>query len=139
MRSDCMAAEPRFLCSYAWKVPPVRPAIFERAGKLESRGRQADESGAPATGHLSIPWKAYLASREFQHLASDLAEAFFSEEPARTVPATGRPAGLKAYPLPAGGAGPLQRLLAPVLADSADGASDRTGQSPRSGGLAAAA
>jgi hypothetical protein len=74
MQKECTAISPQFICSYAWKQPPVRPALFQRAQKLLSRSNlDADHSQAG-------PWKAYLAARERQHLASDIVEGFFSAQ-----------------------------------------------------------
>ena len=42
----------------------------------------------------SVPWKAYLASREFQHLASDLADAIFAAAPVARLQGAARPVSL---------------------------------------------
>ncbi len=125
MRSECTAASPQFIYSYAWKVPPARPAIFERAQLLVSRAQEKCERKASQAIHPSIPWKAYLASREFQHMASDLAEALFAETLPAGLQAISRPAclmaGAQAMP---GAAGEHPRgLLAAVLPDAAGTAS----------------
>jgi hypothetical protein len=119
MRSECMAAMPQFLCSYAWKVPPARPALFERAQALLSGGEEKAGHDAHQGEHASIPWKAYLASREFQHLASNLAEAFFAEPSSAGSTNAARPACLtsSAAALPEAGAEPPRGLLKPVLAE----------------------
>ena len=77
MQSECTAITPQFICSYAWKQPPVRPAIFQRAQKLLSRASESAGTDAE-TEHQSVSWKAYLAARERQHLASDIVEGFFN-------------------------------------------------------------
>ncbi|MGO8952349.1 MAG: hypothetical protein ACLPWS_06145 [Rhodomicrobium sp.] len=125
MRSECTAASPQFIYSYAWKVPPARPAIFERAQKLVTRAGEECERNASQAEHPSIPWKAYLASREFQHMASDLAEALFTETLPAGLQAISRPASLMpgAQPMP-GAAGKHPRgLLAAALPDAAGTAS----------------
>jgi hypothetical protein len=74
-----------------------------------------------AADHPSIPWKAYLASREFQHVSSDLAEALFTEPCPAPVHGAIRPACLKSSgsaPAAADGKA-LSGLLAPVLPGSA--------------------
>jgi hypothetical protein len=119
MQSEYTAITPQFICSYAWKQPPERPSIFQRAQKLLSRASEnADASG---TVHPSIPWKAYLALRELQHLASDIVEGFFSA-PRGIMPHNAiRPAILmsKAPALPDGADKPLRGLLAPILPQEA--------------------
>jgi hypothetical protein len=109
MQSECLAISPNLICSYAWKVPERRPAIFERAQTALARSGEKAARDNP-----SIPWKAYLASREFQHLASDLAEAFFAESPSVWNENDGRPAILSnaAHAV----AGPPGGLLEPILA-----------------------
>jgi hypothetical protein len=123
MQSECMAASPQFISSYAWKLPLERPAIFERASKLISETGDHDHSSAGAEGavHPSIPWKAYLASREFQHLASDLAEAIFNAQPRPGFDGAARPASLVLdAPLPPKEqAGSRRGLLASVLTPEA--------------------
>ncbi|MGO9545435.1 MAG: hypothetical protein ACLPPF_11655 [Rhodomicrobium sp.] len=140
MQSECMAAAPQFVCSYAWKVPPARPAIFERAQKLIHSNEKCERDAAPAE-HPSIPWKAYLASREFQHLASDLAEAFFKAHPAAGGQDAVRPASLKmnARALPGADGETLQGLLAPALPDGADTGSQKPEPGQEQRNLAVAA
>jgi hypothetical protein len=123
MHSDCLAASPRSIHSYAWKIPPARPALFDRAQRLPIAGGEQPAREATQTDHPSIPWKAYLASREFQHLSSDLAEALFTAPCPDPVPGAIRPASLTS-----GGSGlasadgkALSGLLAPVLPGSAAG------------------
>ncbi len=140
MQSECMAAAPQFVGSYAWKVPPARPAIFDRAQKLIHGNEKCERDAAPAE-HPSIPWKAYLASREFQHLASDLAEAFFKAHPAAGLQSAVRPASLKMNRQALRGADgePLQGLLAPALPDSAAAGSQKSGPALEQRNLAIAA
>lgn len=116
MQTECIAALPQFVCSYVWKVPPTRPLIFDRAQRLISRSdRKLEREAAPAE-HPSVPWKAYLASREFEHLASDLTEAFFKADAAGSVPGGPRPATvLDGHALAPAAAGQLRGLLAPAL------------------------
>jgi hypothetical protein len=78
MQSECKAITPQFICSYAWKQPPARPAIFQRAQKLLSRASEIPSSDAAEVERHSVSWKAYLEARERQHLASDIVEGFFS-------------------------------------------------------------
>ncbi len=111
MQSECKAITPQFICSYAWKQPPVRPAIFQRAQRLLSRA--SENSGVDAeTEHQSISWKASLAARERQHLASDVVEGFFSAPKGLTPQSAARPAILASK---ASGRG----LLAPILPQEA--------------------
>jgi hypothetical protein len=114
MQSECLAVSPDLICSYAWKVPAERPAIFDRAQRLMEKSSR----GAAKPEHPSVPWKAYLASREFQHLSSDLAEAFFSELPPAIHGDALHPGGLTLEACAPGAAAskPAQGLLAPVLA-----------------------
>jgi hypothetical protein len=111
MQSECTAITPQFICSYAWKQPPVRPAIFQRAQKLLSR---ASESAGPdaETEHQSISWKAYLAARELQHLASDIVEGFFNAPKGVNPNSAVRPAILASK-------APGRGLLSPILPQEA--------------------
>jgi len=54
----------------------MRPVLFDQAHSGRASAKQRRE--ACRAEHPSIPWKAYLASREFQNLASDLADAVFA-------------------------------------------------------------
>jgi hypothetical protein len=76
---------------------------------------------AAQADHPSIPWKAYLASREFQHVSSDLAEALFTQPCPAPVHGGIRPACLKSSgsALVAADGKALNGLLAPVLPGSA--------------------
>ncbi len=124
MQSECTATSPQFISSYAWKLPPARQAIFERASKLIlGAGENSDASEAE---HPSIPWKAYLASREFQHLASDLAEAIFSTPPRLGLESATRPACLRldARALPENEGEPRRGLLAAALPQGGASAQD---------------
>ena len=81
MRSNCIAALPHSTCSYTWKLPAtpqMRPVLVDQAHQATSRAGSRSRREAPRSGHSSIPWKTYLASREFNNLASDLADAVFS-------------------------------------------------------------
>ncbi len=120
MRSECIAASPRSISSYAWKVPCARPALFDRAQRLQIASAEQSAQEASQAGHPSIPWKAYLASREFQHVSSDLAEALFAATCADPVPSGIRPASLTSSARPAAAADgkALNGLLAPVLQES---------------------
>jgi len=119
MQSDCLAVSPNLICSYAWKVPAARPRLFSLAESEPAADERRDHGANAKLGHPSLSWKAYLALREFQHLASDLAEAFFhktepvppAEASEPSVLMTGRPERSLS-----GGRG----LLAPVLADRAE-------------------
>jgi hypothetical protein len=78
MRSEGKAITPQFICSYAWKQPPVRPAIFQRAQKLLSRAGEISGAEAAEVERHSVSWKTYLEARERQHVASDIVEGFFN-------------------------------------------------------------
>ncbi len=78
MQSEGKAITPQFICSYAWKQPPVRPAIFQRAQKLLSRASEISGAEAAEVERHSVSWKTYLEARERQHVASDIVEGFFS-------------------------------------------------------------
>jgi len=98
MRSECIAAWPKSTCSYAWKLPVtpyMRSVLFEQAHDELSRMGSKPRRETFKAEHPSIPWKAYLASREFQNLASDLAEAVFAPaSDSLSAPAFERPASL---------------------------------------------
>jgi hypothetical protein len=72
MQKECTANSPQYICSYAWKQPHLRRALFQRAQKFLTR------EDLEANTSQGGPWKAYLAARERQHLASDIVEGFFS-------------------------------------------------------------
>ncbi len=125
MQSECTATAPQFISSYAWKLPPARPAIFERASKLIRTGEKTNNDASEGE-HPSIPWKAYLVSREFQHLASDLAEAIFTPAPRSGFEGAPRPACLMldARVLPENEGEPPRGLLAPALLQGAGDSGD---------------
>jgi hypothetical protein len=140
MRSECLAASPRSISSYAWKLPPARPAIFDRAQRplISGDGQSAREASQAA--HASIPWKAYIASREFQHVSSDLAEALFSVPCPEPEPGAIRPSSftLSGSALTAADGKALSGLLAPVLPRStADSRTPLGGEQPDDLALAA--
>jgi hypothetical protein len=113
MRSECTAPVPQSICSYTWKAsatPRRRPALSEDV-------REAPSQLAEKGEHASIPWKAYLAAREFQTLASDLAEGLFSSQASAALPDLAVPAILKSDACAAAGAAgrPSSELLTPVL------------------------
>ncbi len=117
MQSECLAVSPDLICSYAWKVPAERPAIFERAQRLIARSEEKSSRDASKAEHPSIPWKAYLASREFQHLSSDLAEALFAQQPPAGRGHAAHPGSLTLRAGAGAAIKPAQGLLAPVLPD----------------------
>ncbi len=124
MQSECTAASPQPICSYAWKMPPARPAIFERAQKLISRSEAYVSQGE----QRSVPWKAYLASREFQHLASDIAEAIFAAAPVARLQGAARPVSLTLGSRTLLQEGePLRGLLAAALPEGAGAGSREPG------------
>ncbi len=118
MQSEYTAITPQFICSYAWKQPPVRPAIFQRAQKLLSRAGESHGPDLSEAVHPSIPWKAYLASRERQHLASDVVEGFFSAPRGVAPQSAVRPSILMSNP-PVDADRPRKGLLASVLPQNA--------------------
>jgi hypothetical protein len=143
MRSECMAALPQSACCYTWKLPAtphMRPVLLDQSHDAFSRAGAKLRRETCRAEHPSIPWKAYLASREFQNLASDLAEAVFA-------PAVGRlPAQDKERPVNSiaasrvfnNGAGdPSSGALAPVLADGESAPREDEGKSTRGFALAA--
>jgi hypothetical protein len=91
--------------------------LFDSAQRQLSAGGEPSAPGASQAGHPSIPWKAYLVSREFQHVSSDLAEALFAGPCPEPAPAGMRPASLilGGSALAAAGEKVLSGLLAPVL------------------------
>ena len=113
MRSECTAPVPQSICAYTWKAsatPRRRPGLSEGV-------REAPSQLAEKGEHASIPWKAYLAAREFQNLASDLADGLFSSQASAAIPNLAVPAILKSDgPAVAEAAGrPSSKLLTPVL------------------------
>ncbi len=99
MRSECIAAMPQSLCAYAWKEEALASSN-KSAGRhpesSEKRTRAID--GEPLeSGHSPVSWKAHLALRDFQNLASDLAEAFFSASRVEPLGEAARPAILSSH------------------------------------------
>jgi hypothetical protein len=124
MRSECIAAAPQWACCYTWKLPVtphMRPVLFDQAhGSFERVGAKRRREACRAE-HPSIPWKAYLASREFQNLASDLADGVFAAaSPRQSCPEGERPTSLTPGVSSRGAAGRAPGgLLAPVLSSGA--------------------
>jgi hypothetical protein len=139
MQSECLAASPRSISSYAWKVPLARPALFDRAQRRQNAGNEQPVRDASQADHPSIPWKAYLVSREFQHVSSDLAEALFADPCPEPAPAAIRPASLtlSGSALATADGKALSGLLAPILAGGTDSQASQDGEQPD--GLALAA
>jgi len=133
MRSECIAALPQSVCVYAWKLPVtrhMRPVLMDQVHGLLPRPHGRLRTEALKGEHPSLPWKAYLASREFQNLASDLADAVFA--PASTSQSShhkpDRPSSLISRRCRPARAAKPNRILAPVvpgrqnaLLDIADG------------------
>jgi hypothetical protein len=119
MRSESMAATPHSLYAYSWKQPA---AHHLRAVLTSDRADGAHrDAEARAAEHPALSWKAYLASKDFQNLASELADTIFS--PSRAAPPrdTSRPPSLLSGVSCAQGLGkPLAGLLVPALQESSD-------------------
>ncbi len=123
MRSNCIAALPHSTCSYRWKLP-VTPQM--RAAPIDQAHYSSTRAGAwlvresPKAEHSSIPWKAYLASREFNNLASDIADAVFSpSSTSLSSPETERPSSLNVRAIArTAGQQSAGSLLASVLPDA---------------------
>jgi hypothetical protein len=121
-------------------VPPARPALFDRAKGAPAAGGELPAREISQADHPSIPWKAYLASREFQHVSSDLAEALFTVPCPAPVAGAIRPASLTSSgsALAAADGKALSRLLAPVLpGTAADSQKPEHGEQPDDLALAA--
>jgi hypothetical protein len=104
MRSEAVVAIPQSVYAYAWKRP-VADDVPQPRGNSERGSNQP-------RGHQAASWKAYLVSRDFQNLASDLAEAIFST-PSGPLPDAERPScliGRGCLPETSGA-----KLLEPVL------------------------
>jgi len=134
MRSECIAAAPQLACCYTWKLPVtphMRPVLFDQAHSSFERGGVKRRREVCRAEHPSIPWKAYLASREFQNLASDLADGVFAPASARQpCPDAERPtslAGAGSY----GAARASSGLLTPVLSSGAGLLDDANKQAHR--------
>jgi len=140
MRSECIAALPQSTCSYTWKLPVtphMRPVLFDQAHTLVSRAGAKLRREIAKAEHPSIPWKAYLASREFQNLASDLADAVFSPASGYSSSDLERPLSLKPCACMRLACKPEQgALLASVLQDTGEASRDNAEKQP---GLALAA
>ncbi|KAI95047.1 hypothetical protein T281_07645 [Rhodomicrobium udaipurense JA643] len=128
MRSECIAALPQSVCVYAWKLPVtrhMRPVLSDHAHGLVSRPRSRHRVEALKAEHPSLPWKAYVASREFQNLASDLADAVFApataSHPSQHKP--DRPSSLISRRRPGKAARP-HRFLTPVIPGHQDAVLD---------------
>jgi hypothetical protein len=120
MRSECIAAAPQSACCYTWKLPVtphMRPVLFEQAHSSFERSGAKRRREVCRAEHPSIPWKAYLASREFQNLASDLADGVFAPASCRQpCPDAERPMSLAPGGSSSGAATKAPGgLLAPVL------------------------
>jgi len=125
MRSNCIAALPHSTCSYTWKLPvtlQMRPGLVDQDHHAKSRAGSRACREAPRSGHSSIPWKTYLASREFNNLASDLADAVFSPSSASLSSSseTERPSSLSVLTQAAGqpSAGSLLDSVLPEASDA---------------------
>jgi hypothetical protein len=104
MHSEAVVAIPQSVYAYAWKRPVASDVP-------QLRGSSERESVQPR-GHQAASWKAYLVSRDFQNLASDLAEAIFST-PSGPVPDAERPSCLAGTGAPP--ETPSAKLLEPAL------------------------
>jgi hypothetical protein len=105
----------------------MRPVLFDQVHDIAPRAGAKFRRDICKAEHPSIPWKAYLASREFQNLASDLADAVFA--PASSCQSSlepERPASLIAGPRVFARAGgkPFTGLLAPVVQEGGDASRD---------------
>jgi hypothetical protein len=125
MRSECMAAPPQLACCYTWKLPAtlhMRPVLLDHTHGPFLRTDPRPRRKVCRAEHPSIPWKAYLASREFQNLASGIADAVFTPSNCRQGSTDAeRPLSLTAgSPTPGRASGkPSGGLLARVLPDEA--------------------
>ena len=142
MRSKCITAVPQSTCSYTWKSPvalQARPVLVDQAHYTMSRAGTRSRHEAPREEHSSIPWKTYLASREFKNLASNIADAVFSpSSTALSSAETERPSSLHAHALTrAAGQPTVGSLLASVLPDAGD--APRSKAEKQAPGLALAA
>ena len=142
MRNHCIAALQHSTCSYRWKLPvtpQVRAVPIDQAHHSTSRAGARLQREASKAEHSSIPWKTYLASREFKNLASDIADAVFSpSSTSLSCAETERPSSLsvriRTWPAGQPSAGPL---LASVLPDAGD--APRNKAEKQAAGLALAA
>ena len=126
MRSNCIAAFPQTVCYYTWKLPAALqrpPVLIDQAHNTNSRAGVRLRRESPGGEHSSIPWKAYLALREFKNLASDLADAVFSpcSSTSLSFVETERPSSLNARAFTRAADQPTAgSLLASVLPDACD-------------------
>lgn len=132
MQNECMALAPQSLVTFTWKEPPAKPSILQRAENAQQGS--LDQNGRPDQPYL--PWKAYLATRDFQNLASDITNAFFAKADEAAVP-THRPQVLMATSPAA--SGHRSSLLAPVLQTDQAPALHQAGASSASSSLPLAA
>ena len=142
MRSKCIAAVPQSTYSYTWKSPvtfQARPVLVDPTYHIMSRAGTRPKRETPRAEHSSIPWKTYLASREFKNLASDIADAVFSPSSTSLSSAeTERPSSLHARAFTrAAGQPTAGSLLASVLPDAGD--APRSKAEKQAPGLALAA
>jgi hypothetical protein len=130
MRSESIAAAPHSAYSYTWKVavPSLRPALLNQCSP------EADK-----VEHTYVSWKTYLAAREFQSLAADLADGFFSQKADAALSPMDRPSILRSETLRAAGGKPLSCLLIPAVQSDADVAARELPQGSHSCDLAKAA
>ncbi len=144
MRSECIAAMPQTIYSYTWKSAASGrdepSAASNHRREFLARAGEKAPLDAVKPENPSVSWKAYLASREFQNLAADLADAIFSAAPDETARDLSRPSILMtdsgAMP---GGARPLSGLLAPILPQESIAAAPSIGSGDYSQDLAIAA
>jgi hypothetical protein len=128
MRSNCIAALPHSTCCYTWKLPvtpQMRPVLVDQTHHAASRAGSRSRREAPRSDHSSIPWKTYLASREFKNLASDLADAVFSpSSTSHSFSETERPSSLSVL-TQAAGQPSAGSLLDSVLPEAGDAPGDK--------------
>ena len=126
MRSDCIAAWPQSTCcSYTWKLPvtpQMRPVLLDKTHTVVCQGHAKARPESSKPEHAAIPWKTYLATREFKNLASDLADAVFSPiSSGLSSTEAERPASLNASAFcQAAGSPSAGSLLASVLPEAED-------------------
>ncbi len=136
MRNECRAAMPQLACCYMWKLPVtphMRPVLFDQVHGSFERGGAKQRREVCRAEHPSIPWKAYLASREFQNLASDLADGVFAPATAaQPCPDAERPMSLTPETRTCGSESKASGgLLAPVLSSGAGPLDVAKKQAPR--------
>ncbi len=110
MRTGDVAAMPQSLSYHMWKLSihaetaalvrrPLSSALYHAAS---TRLKSTDQS---------LPWKAYLASRQIQDVASDLAEAIFSRSCSPVTHPLDEPSCFKAPALAEPDFGMLRRCI----------------------------